>query len=49
MERRYGLNIGHEENKDDFGLPKVLTEDPLKDLQYLYVLVSLFLSVERCC
>ena len=37
MERQQGLNIVHEESEEDFGLPKVLTEETLESLQYLYV------------
>jgi hypothetical protein len=37
MDRHHGLNIVHEECEDDFGLPKVLTEETLESLQYLYV------------
>ena len=37
----YGLNIVHEESEDDFGLPKVLTEETLESLQYLYVSLPL--------
>ncbi|KAI9457691.1 hypothetical protein HD554DRAFT_2141770, partial [Boletus coccyginus] len=35
MERPHGLNIVHEESEEDFGLPKVLTEETLESLQYL--------------
>lgn len=45
MERRHGLNIVHEECEDDFGLPKVLTEETLESLQYLYVHRSLLFSI----
>ena len=38
MERRHGLYIVHEESEEDFGLPKVLTEETLESLQYMYVL-----------
>ena len=38
MERRHGLNVVHEESEEDFGLPKVLTEDTLESLQYMCVL-----------
>lgn len=37
MERPHGLNVVHEESEEDFGLPKVLTEETLESLQYLYV------------
>lgn len=37
MERHHGLNVIHEESEEDFGLPKVLTEETLESLQYLYV------------
>jgi hypothetical protein len=35
MQRPHGLNIVHEESEEDFGLPKVLTEETLESLQYL--------------
>ncbi|KAG9311166.1 hypothetical protein JVU11DRAFT_8233 [Chiua virens] len=35
MERHHGLNVVHEESEEDFGLPKVLTEETLESLQYL--------------
>lgn len=37
MARPHGLNVVHEESEEDFGLPKVLTEETLESLQYLYV------------
>lgn len=37
VERPHGLNVVHEESEEDFGLPKVLTEETLESLQYLYV------------
>jgi hypothetical protein len=37
MQRPHGLNIVHEESEEDFGLPKVLTEETLESLQYLCV------------
>ena len=37
MERPHGLNIVHEESEEDFGLPKVMTEETLESLPYLYV------------
>ncbi|KAF8548399.1 hypothetical protein OG21DRAFT_1449193 [Imleria badia] len=40
MERRHGLNVVHEECEEDFGLPKVLTEDTLESLQYLIFCVG---------
>ena len=40
MDRHHGLNIVHEESEEDFGLPKVLTEETLESLQYLYALPS---------
>lgn len=40
MERRHGLNIVNAEAEEDYGLPKVLTEDTLESLQYMYVFVS---------
>lgn len=42
MERPHGLNVVHEESEEDFGLPKVLTEETLESLQYSYVTVPLF-------
>lgn len=34
--RRHGLNIIHEESEEDYGLPRMLTIDTLKDEQYLW-------------
>ncbi|KAG6371454.1 hypothetical protein JVT61DRAFT_9477 [Boletus reticuloceps] len=41
MERRHGLNIVHEESEEDFGLPKVLSEETLESLQYMNFCVGL--------
>jgi uncharacterized membrane protein YgaE (UPF0421/DUF939 family) len=40
MERRHGLYIVHEESEEDFGLPKVLTEETLESLQYMIFCVG---------
>ncbi|KAF8550186.1 hypothetical protein OG21DRAFT_1469052 [Imleria badia] len=40
VERPHGLNIVHEESEEDFGLPKVLTEETLESLQYLIFCVG---------
>jgi len=35
MARRHGLNVIHQESDDDFGLPRTLTMDTLRNEQYL--------------
>jgi hypothetical protein len=35
MLRRYGLNVVHQESEDDYGLPRNLTMDTLKNEQYM--------------
>lgn len=35
MARQHGLNVIHQESEDDFGLPRTLTMDTLRDEQYL--------------
>lgn len=52
MKRHHGLNVVHEESDEDFGLPKVLTEETLESLQYSYVIspssVSIFFHSRAC-
>jgi hypothetical protein len=35
MARHHGLNVIHQESGDDYGLPRTLTVDTLKNEQYL--------------
>lgn len=35
MVRVHGLNVIHEESEEDYGLPRTLTLDTLKNEQYL--------------
>ncbi len=40
----HGLNVIHKEAEDDYGLPRTLTLETLKDEQYLCVNTTSFLS-----
>ncbi|KAF8123857.1 hypothetical protein EV363DRAFT_1587054 [Boletus edulis] len=40
VERSHGLNVVHEESEEDFGLPRLLTEETLESLQYMIFCVG---------
>jgi len=40
MARHHGLNVIHQESEDDYGLPRTLTVDTLKNEQYLIFCVG---------
>ncbi|KAF8121514.1 hypothetical protein EV363DRAFT_907034 [Boletus edulis] len=44
IDHRHGLNIVHEESEEDFGLPKLLTEETLESLQYMNFCVGVSIT-----